>query len=673
MSTAPSKPPGRQTDEAGQAVRSCDACLRKGIQCTTTARQTNPRVRSGRRIEAAREMYGSTAIATPSTPSTTRDGAPPSYNSAEAHLANDLQVETLRLDLLELYERMSGPARYPLWQAPLFNYYDLLQRFKSSNQDIGSLEPHDQLLLRIVAASASRFLQPSRSPKSSRDCLADRIVQLTVRLADSHAIWRTVSKPNSVALLLLWQAMTNGEIASATAQPHLAAAVNQTKVLRDHDRPELEDDSATWATALMDAVVALEASSAPILSNRFRFFSRIARIAVPLADVLLPSLDQLVQALGTSDPWILVESIAPILCLACFSVRRLAYALEDIAQGNFSALRICEAEWPEMDKVYHWVDRASAFVMEQAAITKPFCRALLEMYTSLIAAITIFSDLAILRAAEDAAAEHGRMCSLFLDATHERAESGACRFLRVVRKYAARNYLACFAGSFYSASRVAVLTEVFIATPAWDVNLHPQGAADKLASLFFLREAVRNIAIAYPSSALASAHDAIDREISSLQRVVDGPLLFDSTAPASSLTQVAAWLFDRSDRNPKPYLENPDASVSPPSDPSNSLPPCPHSQTEPPPPSSELAPPFESQICATSYPFPNPSAFYVALDPPMWTFQPAHVLNERMNTMPAPASVPHYPSFPDAAQAYAFPAQAYPPAEQDSYPSHFSS
>ncbi|PRQ72980.1 hypothetical protein AAT19DRAFT_15733 [Rhodotorula toruloides] len=91
------------------------------------------------------------------------------------------------------------------------------------------------------------------------------------------------------------------------------------------------------------------------------------------------------------------------------------------------------------------------------------------------------------------------------------------------------------------------------------------------------------------------------------------------------------------------------------------------------PPSSELAPPFESQICATSYPFPNPSAFYVALDPPMWTFQPAHVLNERMNTMPAPASVPHYPSFPDAAQAYAFPAQAYPPAEQDSYPSHFSS
>jgi hypothetical protein len=42
-----------------------------------------------------------------------------------------LQHQTLRLDLLELYERISGSARYPLWPASLFNFYDLLQRFKS--------------------------------------------------------------------------------------------------------------------------------------------------------------------------------------------------------------------------------------------------------------------------------------------------------------------------------------------------------------------------------------------------------------------------------------------------------------------------------------------------------------------------------------------------------------
>ncbi|KAJ8296158.1 hypothetical protein OF846_001463 [Rhodotorula toruloides] len=139
---------GRQTDEAGQAVRSCDACLRKGIQCTTTARQTNPRVRSGRRIEAAKEIYGSTDIATPSTPPTTRRSTPPTYSDAEAHLANDLQVETLRLDVLDLYDRISGAAKYPLYPWPLFNYYDLRHRFESSDQDIRRLESADQASMR---------------------------------------------------------------------------------------------------------------------------------------------------------------------------------------------------------------------------------------------------------------------------------------------------------------------------------------------------------------------------------------------------------------------------------------------------------------------------------------------------------------------------------------------
>lgn len=198
---------GRQTDEAGQAVRSCDACLRKGAspnfsprtvaliafnpQASSARRRrdrrvriarrergphrltgrrfADPRVRSGRRIEAAKEIYGSTDIATPSTPPTTRRSTPPTYSDAEAHLANDLQVETLRLDVLDLYDRIGGAAKYPLYPWPLFNYYDLRHRFESrsvrpawprrgcpalkptaftSDQDIRRLESADQASMR---------------------------------------------------------------------------------------------------------------------------------------------------------------------------------------------------------------------------------------------------------------------------------------------------------------------------------------------------------------------------------------------------------------------------------------------------------------------------------------------------------------------------------------------
>ncbi|BGP06904.1 hypothetical protein JCM10049v2_002734 [Rhodotorula toruloides] len=646
---------GRQTDEAGQAVRSCDACLRKGIQCTTTARQTNPRVRSGRRIEAAKEIYGSTDIATPSTPPTTRRSTPPTCSDAEAHLLNDLQVETLRLDVLDLYDRISGAAKYPLYPWPLFNYYDLRHRFESRS-----------LMLRIVAAAASRFLRPSKGTEATRDTCADQALQLAVRLADSQGLWRTINNSNPVALLLLWQLMANGELGTSAAQPYLVAAANQVKAMRDLDQPELDDDTTTWAIALTDAVVALETSSAPILSFRFKFFSRIARMTAPLADMLLPSLDQLSRALDSSDPWDLSQCVAPVLAIACFSVRRLAYAFEDLALGNSGALRICEAEWLEMDKIYLWVDNAVAFGTEQATVTKPFCRALLELYTGLIAALTVFSEVAILRAAEGAARDQDRAVMPIADSARKRANSGVCRYLRGARTCASRNHLALFASTFYSVSRVVLLADIFVATPTWDVNLHPQGAADKLASLFFLRDALRNISLAYPSPAVTSVLEKIELEIVSLQRVVDAPLPYgdDPNTPTIPLTQVAAWTFNRTHNMLMPRRQHSDSpSISPPSQ----LPPqLSSSQPLPPLDPYARAPPFASST--TSLPF------YVALEPPMWTFQPAHVLNEDLDGVShAPAPVPVFPSFPDGAQAYAFPAQAYSSTQQDSYSSHFSS
>ncbi|GEM06634.1 hypothetical protein Rt10032_c02g0651 [Rhodotorula toruloides] len=162
-------------DDVGQVVKLCDACLREGIQCTTTARQTTIRT---------------------------------------SHAWNRL-----------------------------------IRR----------------LMLRIVAAAASRFLRPSKPSEASRDAVADQALQLAVRLADSQGLWRTTSNANSVALLLLWQSMANGELGSSAAQPYLVAAAIQVKAMRDLDRPELDDDSTTWAVALTDAVVALETSSASIL------------------------------------------------------------------------------------------------------------------------------------------------------------------------------------------------------------------------------------------------------------------------------------------------------------------------------------------------------------------------------------------------------------------------
>jgi hypothetical protein len=123
-------------------------------------------------------------------------------------------------------------------------------------------------MLRIVAAAASRFLQPSKSSGASRDVLTAEALQLAARLADSQGVWRTVSNSNAVALLLLWQATMDGELASSGAQPYLAAAVNQIRALRDRARPERDDDSATWAIALSDAIAALEMGSAPLLCVR---------------------------------------------------------------------------------------------------------------------------------------------------------------------------------------------------------------------------------------------------------------------------------------------------------------------------------------------------------------------------------------------------------------------
>lgn len=233
---------------------------------------------------------------------------------------------------------------------------------------------------------------------------------------------------------------------------------------------------------------------------------------------------------------------------------------------------------------------------------------------------------------------------------------------------------------------MVLLADIFVATPTWDVNLHPQGAADKLASLFLcvlktqtfrvapthipfprsLRDALRNISLAYPSPAVTSVLEKIELEIVSLQRVVDAPLPYgdDPNTPTIPLTQVAAWTFNRTHNMLMPPRQHSDSpSISPPSQ----LPPqLPSSQPLPPLDPYARAPPFTSSTASLP--------FYIALEPPMWTFQPAHVLNEHLDGVShAPAPVPHFPSSPDGAQAYAFPAQAYPAAEQDSYPSHFSS
>lgn len=102
-------------------------------------------------------------------------------------------------------------------------------------------------------------------------------------------------------------------------------------------------------------------------------------MTAPLADFLLPSIDLLSESLEASDPWELVRRIAPVMAVACFCVRRLAHALEDLADGDFAALRTIEAEWLEMDKIYQWVERAFALALEEASVTKPFCRGALEV------------------------------------------------------------------------------------------------------------------------------------------------------------------------------------------------------------------------------------------------------------------------------------------------------
>lgn len=56
-----------------------------------------------------------------------------------------------------------------------------------------------------------------------------------------------------------------------------------------------------------------------------------------------------------------------------------------------------------------------------------------QLYTGLIAALTVFSELAILRAAEGAAGDQDRAVMPIADSARKRANSGVCRYLRGAR------------------------------------------------------------------------------------------------------------------------------------------------------------------------------------------------------------------------------------------------
>ncbi|GAA5837589.1 hypothetical protein JCM5353_003262 [Sporobolomyces roseus] len=296
--------------EPGQT--SCMKCIAKGLVCTQLppkARKTP--VRTGKRIESAQALFGTTDYAQASASLDGTDSAmgPPAKRRREQRslsVASELsptsivgklitgELEaTLTGSLLGLYDQMPTDGRIPLFQATIFRPH-----FESCGRRLNCMDPKLEPLAAVVLALVARISDHplliggngpdsatlARAIKAGEDLsewgkrrtdACQALVDKALRVADEKGIWRDPT-PENLATLMMIEGMADYENAQQPFPVHpgrpvgTAYMLHLKAILLNPDtsvKERVMKSGVGWTAFSRDAVLCATTGSQSVFSD----------------------------------------------------------------------------------------------------------------------------------------------------------------------------------------------------------------------------------------------------------------------------------------------------------------------------------------------------------------------------------------------------------------------
>ncbi|BGP27147.1 hypothetical protein JCM10295v2_006111 [Rhodotorula toruloides] len=489
-------------------------------------------------------------------------------SSVANRLTGDELASSLGFELLTLYGDGGADGRsaalYPL---PIFDYASIRSRFQQKGGRLAELSKEDQLLCRIIFASAAPHWRSTASAApETRATLSRQLLTSAQECADVLGIWRKRGSTSTKSLLMLQQAIGGGDVTSDESLLCLSTCVVQITLLVASAAPigpsAIIMDGGTgmiWNAGLFDAAISIERKKEPYFSaaDYSLMFGYAGK---------LPSADLLADALS-ADTW-------SVTVCALFGLRAYLDVARKVATLLMRSKRmpcnLAEATdfdtcWRELDIVYKWACMAAQLAL-RGDKGDVFARSNIELYCNFACGPAIAAEFAMLQHLEDLASsspalaydlpDH-RMPSL-LDMARLRFPVELCQYLLAVRTTEGHNFVAIFAGRMISVSRILAIIRCFLTTSAWDSSLHA-GPDDKLESLDYLATALDIIAQSYPEMPdLDAVREAVAAERLALRMIAGGlhapsPSRIDVVS-RPSLGRLNAWIFAHDVSQTKPLL-----------------------------------------------------------------------------------------------------------------------
>ncbi|GAA6039686.1 hypothetical protein JCM8097_001349 [Rhodosporidiobolus ruineniae] len=506
----------------------CAGCLKRGVECSLT-------------VDTA-------AVRTPKpgSKSTYLPSFSLALSSLDTRLADNDMSETFGLELLTLYGDASSSCSDPIYPPPVLDYLGLRSRYEAVGRRLADLSPSDQLTCRIVFATASRL----RPPKPESPTPSALICQLSINAtshADSTSIWRQPSSENATALLLLFQLVAAGEIASDEAKPYMSALINQLRTLYKSEPHVLLGRSGNGTSGLVWCVFAFNTFAAVERREASEITKREYLRFVGGKTGGMPPIQVIIDAMQ-HDPWSLTNLLLLPLASYVNLGRRIASLVDDLRGNHMSASDVVQVGevWGDAESLSEYLD--GVFSEVNGVVAEPFALTIFHLYTQLVYAATVFASLALLLTLErpKPAAGNPSTVATLVQQYRPRFLRLACRFLRCLRQRSGTSFLAVFTGSAWSVSRLTLFAQLIKGTSAWDAALYPGGPADKLESLNYLHTALKSVGRAYPNDGLQAVLEAVSAERSALAVLLDVPLPSPASSPAPSTSPSPSASFSSS-------------------------------------------------------------------------------------------------------------------------------
>ncbi|BGO94984.1 hypothetical protein NBRC10512v2_006780 [Rhodotorula toruloides] len=496
------------------------------------------------------QASGRLAVVKPSTPPLL---AGPSR--ADNRLALEELDSAFGFELLSLYDGADGrsSALYPL---PIWDYSSLRSRFKHAGNRLCELSQEDQLLCRVVFASAMpHWHSTALATPETRAVLARQLLAAAQENADMLGIWRKPDSVSTKSLLLLQQVAGRGEITSVDSLVCLSTCISHIKMLVDAAEPfgpagvPVEGKTALiWSAGLFDAAIAVERRKEPYFSpsDYALIFSYPGKLAP--RDLLVKALQE--------DAWSITVSALPGVRAYIDIARRVSMLLSRAkrmprAEAEAAEYKSC---WRDLDALYAWASMAAELAIHGGEGDE-FGRTNLELYCNFAFGPAIAAEFAMLQHLEDLDKRDAAhvfdlsdyLSQSLLETARQRFPIRLCRYLRAVRTTQGHNFFAVLGGTVISVSRILAITRAFLTTSAWDTTLH-DNPQDKLAALDYLATALEAISRTYPEAPdTAEVSEAVRAERLALTMLAGGsslpPLYKSATAVPPSLGRLNGWTY----------------------------------------------------------------------------------------------------------------------------------